>query len=195
MVRHFSFKTLAILLLGMAFSSVAHSQQVNSTTPTLSRVESDKKFAAALQSIADECRAKSLEKQAVETAALNFARDPGRLYVFLPTETTVAAASNDADPSLKAWHDKLQSARLNYAAELLKLATELAAADRGAEAFQLVHESLHWDPTLEVARKALGHRQTDSGWQPYSERLKVKMATRAHSLTKWNSGEYLLVST
>jgi hypothetical protein len=197
-VRHFSFESLAILALCVVLSSVAQSQQGNSQVdalPTLSRAESDRKFAAALQSIADECRAKGLEKQAAETAALNFVRDPGRLYVFLPTETTVDAAAKDVDPSQKMWQDKLRAARLNYAAELLKLATELAAADRGAEAFQLVHESLHWDPALEVARKALGHRQTDSGWQPYSERLKVKKAARDHSLTKWKSGEYLLVST
>ncbi len=198
MVRNFLFVKLVVLVLTMTISRVAYTQQDDSPTanvPTLSRIESDQRFAATLQEIAEECRASGLDKQAVETLNLNFARDPGRLYVFLPTELTVVAAQNDANPSLKVWHEKVHAARVSHAAELLKLATALAAADRGADAFQLVHESLHWDPTLEVARKALGHRQTDSGWQPYSERLKVKLATRPHALTNWKSGDYLLVST
>ncbi len=167
---------------------------VATTTARVDRQEADASFVTALREIAAWCHTEQQGEYAQKTLANFLVRDPGRLYIFLPTETKFPPSSATQDFERK-WYDKIQAARNDHAIALWELAREAADRGQGAEAYQWVHEVLHWNPEFEAARTALGHRLVTEGWQPYSERAKVKRPTRKHALTGWESGTYIQVTT
>lgn len=161
---------------------------------TPARSAADQAFAADLQEIAAWCREQNRPDLAAKTLELNPIRDPQRIMIFLPTAPTLPRTAEPA--SLEAeWQERLAASRQNYAQALLAHARNLAEQGEGGEAYRLLHECLHWDPELESVRRALGHKPTENGWQPYSERVKVRPAQKVHPVTKWPAGDYRLIVT
>lgn len=180
-----------VLLTGISRGAPAHPQELSSDS--LDRRTVDETFATSLDAIAEWCNENGQPALEAKTRELKIVRDPGRLTIFLPTE--FAADEVIEEPATREWHERVQSARNACAQSLLDLARQKAETGQGGEAYRLLHECLHWAPDLSVARQALGHLQTEKGWQPYSERLRVRPANRPHPITKWKAGDYLLVTS
>jgi hypothetical protein len=145
-----------------------------------------------LQEIADWCRQNGLQQQADETLGWQLPEDLERKYIFLPTESSRTAPET---PLQKQWFDKLTVAIVSHGDRVFEMAKRSAAAGAGATAYQFLHETLHYNPDHEEARRILGFRKTETGWQAAAERIKSSPAKRPHPTMNWQPGTYLIVST
>ncbi len=183
---------LANMAVSLGLSWQATNSWCTQVVVTPNRTAADRAFAADLQEIAAWCREHDRPDLAAKTLQLDPIRDPQRTMIFLPTESTLPRTAEQSTPEAE-WQTRLTACRRNYAQALLAHARNLAEQGEGGEAYRLLHECLHWDPELESVRRALGHKHTDNGWQPYSERVKVRQAQKVHPVTKWPAGDYRLI--
>lgn len=145
-----------------------------------------------LREIANWCRQNGLDQQADETMGWQLPEDLGREYIFLPTESSRAPPEQ---PLQKQWFNKLEAALAKHGDRIFELATRSAESGAGATAYQFLHETLHYNPDHEEARKILGYRNTLTGWKTAAERIKISPAKRPHPTMNWQPGTYFLVST
>lgn len=111
----------------------------------LRRVELEKKFRAALETIAKTCDAKDLAKQAKITRGWVISRDAQRLYISLPSEIDPLTPGAKASSLEKFWFKAFSGARKKYAQELFELTMESAEA-HPAMAYRWFHDVLREDP-------------------------------------------------
>ena len=130
-----------------------------------------------LREIADWCRHNGLDQQAVETVGWQRLEDLERQYIFLPTEVS---RTPPEQPLQKQWFDKLDAALATHGDRIFDLAKRSAKTGAGATAYQFLHETLHYNPNHELARKILGYRKTETGWRSASDRTKITPAKRPH---------------
>ena len=159
-----------------------------------SREAIDLDFTERLREIAAWCQDEQLETEKSETMRVFLVRDPQRQYIFLPDRALTDLGKSPSNLNSE-WQAKVNQARQNHAKQLFELARTNAASGHGALAFQLLHEVLYWADDFTPARKALGHKQSDTGWLAYSEKLSIRPATKPHSELKWPAGTYLIATT
>lgn len=161
------------------------------TPSRITREEIDRDFQEQLQQLMKWCDEQGLKQEGAETARIFFARDPQRQYIFLPNGPVKKLPENLA----VSWREQLDEQREKYAESLFDLARQELYGTKGASSYQLLHEVLYWNPDHAAAREALGHRRGEDGWLAYSERLKVRDASKAHPELNWPAGSYQLVTT
>lgn len=155
----------------------------------------ERSFADELQDIALWCRQNGHPELSEKTFAWHQNRDLSRQYIFIAPIKGMPAPKSD-DETIREWETKIVKARRQHAVRVYKLAAAAADSGAGASAFQLLHEVLFYDPDHEPVRKILGHRaEKEGGWQVSPDRLKMKKATRQHSVLNWKPKTYFSVTT
>ncbi|MEZ6095990.1 MAG: hypothetical protein R3C03_17500 [Pirellulaceae bacterium] len=194
--RQFCVVLATVVILFHLSSAIAQEQ---GSLEIVDRSNIDKQFSQEISELATWCHENQHDDWARQTLETLIVRDPNRMYIFLPTESAGESTATSTDLEQE-WRTRLSEVKKRHTGRLIEW-TEQSLRDGevedgvGAKAFQTLHECLHWDPENDRIRTALGHRKTDDGWQPYSERLKVKTSTRTQPITGWPKGSYLQVTT
>ena len=175
--------------------STAIAQEVQ-TDWRAERMRLERQYGDALQDIANWARANDAAQQVNPTLELFINRDLKRQYIYLPNENSMPTVPKALkDKALIEWLGKINEARVAHAERIFKLAKKAADKKAGAIAFQLLNEVVCHDRDHEVARKILGHKKTDTGWNVTSDRIRVQKAKRKHDTIEWDSKSYIRVKT
>ena len=156
------------------------------------RIVLHRSFADELQQIGNWCRENRLPNQVGQTFKLYEKRDPGRQYIFLPTEKTMPTPP--AGP-LGQWLGKINDARRAHAAKVFALAKEAADAGAGGIAFQLLHEVIHFDRDHEAARRILHHKRNGKVWELWPEKTKTTVSRKQHEVMGWPEQTWSITRT
>ena len=119
------------------------------------RTETDTTFQAALNKLAQRCDELKLPEQAKQTRQLQIVRRPDQQVIFLPSGQDPLEPAANASQTIRFWHQELTKHRQAQAQGLFALVNPLLAADQAAEAYRLLFEILHYDPTHAAAAKIL----------------------------------------
>jgi hypothetical protein len=159
----------------------------------------DRQLADELQDLADWCRKVGLNDQVGPTFDLYQVRDLDRQYIFMPSEKSLLTPDQvqpkPVEGDLATWLLKVNEVKRAHAANILELAKEAADAKAGAVAFQLLHEVIYFDRDHEQVRKILGHKKTPEGWNVYSDRIKLRTASKRHPVLGWAAKTYFVAKT
>lgn len=124
--------------------------------------------------------------------------DPSRNYFFVPPDQLPmdpAGLSGQAAPAAKgelALDPVLQEMFQSHASRLYSLAEQAAAAGQAAHAYQLLHETLLYDPGHRAARRWL---QLPLPSSRSSSAMVVRPGRRAHARYGWLPGRYHTIIT
>ena len=119
------------------------------------RTQTDATFRAALNKLAERCDELKLPQQAKQTRQLQVVHRPDQQVIFLPSRQDPRAPAANASQTVRFWYQELTKHRQAQAQGLFALVNPLLAADRPAEAYRLLFEILHHDPTHAEATKIL----------------------------------------
>jgi len=142
------------------------------------------KFGEQLAQLANKCDDLKLSDQAAITRSWLVQRGSDRQYLFIDDGTDPQLPSDDASELVKFWHRKFLQLRADHAEALFALAGEIANSGDGTAAYQLLHETLHHDPTHQEARRVLGLGS------PSSTRIARRSGTKSHPDFGWQRGRY-----
>ncbi len=191
------FLAIAWLVSPFAYAQPAAVLNIASgdSPPASDRLEADRQFIAEIKQVLEFCRAHELVAERELTLRTYIERDPQRQYIFFASDDNDRWQRPEFVSSNPDWIRQIRAATTDYASHLYELALTRAAAGHGADAFQLVHEVLHWDPGHAEARRILGHRRAGEGWQVVSERLRKQRPNRPHPQLAWPAGTYWQMTT
>lgn len=150
-------------------------------------------FRAELTELANWCQTEGLAAEATSTLEWSRDRDVERQYLYLPGEAPWEPETGEG--ARGEWLDRLAQLRRQQAERIWELAERAVEAGAGGFAFQRIHEVLYYNPDHEQARRVLGHRRGEAGWQITLDRLRVRDATRPHPVMNWPAKTYRLVSS
>ncbi|HMP78045.1 MAG TPA: hypothetical protein PKD54_01210 [Pirellulaceae bacterium] len=194
------FLTVVVLACFAAFSWSQRAAWTQSNLETLAivagdRAQVDQPFLVQLRELLAWCESRQLAREQELTLRLYIERDPGRQYIFFPSddgERWQRAIYAECDHD---WRQRIDELTADYARKLYQLALTWAATNRGTDSYQLLHEVLYWDPGHSEARRVLGHRRNGDGWQVVSERLRKQRGARPQSQMNWPAGSYWQIYT
>lgn len=141
-------------------------------------------FAEKLAQLADKCDELMLDEQAQITRSWLVEQGSGRQYLFVPSDVDQHKPPDDAPDVVKFWYRKFMQLRSDHGAALFELAKATSEQGDGTTAYQLLHESLHHDPTQKDARRVLERGS------PLSTRIARRTGTRNHPDFGWRRGRY-----
>ena len=128
------------------------------------RGELDRRFAAQLSRIADQCRQADLPEQERITRQWIVRRNPNRQYFFPVSRRDATNPGAGADLKVVQWYEEFLRNRMEYADGLFDLSEQARVNKQPAIAYQLLFDVLRENPDHEPARKILGYKQHDEGW-------------------------------
>ncbi len=174
---------------------LAQATTIAAAADPVDRIEADRTFQAALESLAVKCDKLGLPAQEKLSRTWFIRRDPRRYYLFLPPETGLTKPAADAPRLVKLWHARFVQLRKEQAERLFTLAQQqLKAGDEGA-AYRLVHEVLHEDPDHARARHVLGYSKSERGWRHAARRPSRRRNRGSHPQFGWASNKYWRVDS
>ncbi|MBM3999809.1 MAG: hypothetical protein FJ297_09780 [Planctomycetes bacterium] len=154
-------RIVVLAVLTLFLSGTASRGRENTDEPD--RGAADAAFRSSLEELAARCDAQGLEREAALTRGWWIRRDPDRQYAFLPPPSAPQSPIEGGGEASGRWWADFRAARDAQAERLLELAKKTAPLDP-ALAYQWLHEALHENPDLTVAREALGYRRSGDAW-------------------------------
>ncbi|MBC7857014.1 MAG: hypothetical protein IAF94_26590, partial [Pirellulaceae bacterium] len=154
------------------------------------RAKLDAAFAEKLASLAKKADELGLKDQAAITRSWIIPRYGGRQYLFLPEAKDPLAPKSGASDLEQKWYAKLQEHRAAQAEGLLELAKAESKGERGARAYQLLHEVLRENPDHLEARRILGYHKVAAGWGLVGTTSPPAPGRKAHPKHRWPAGKY-----
>ena len=181
--------TLCAAWMALCIPELLNAQEPAGKNWRIERQSIERLFADDVQELANELRGERNPAGANTVMELYQKRDLQRQYVFVPTEGIIAEPANDLQARIK-------EIKASHAQRVFELAKSAAENRSDADAFQLLHEVIHLDPSHKEARTALAHKfNEDDGWQVTSDRIRVAKATKKQETMGWKKLTYLRVST
>lgn len=167
----------------------------DTTNWRLARQELDQEYQQRIEQLAEWCQQNDLPQQVEATLQLGLPRDVNRQIFFIPSELPEGIENGETDVDLAEWSRKVAEIRHWQADRIYQLATKAAEAEAGAAAIRLLNEVLYYNRDHEDARRALGHRRQDDGWQVYPDRIQIRRSIRPHDLIGWSAQSYYSATT
>jgi hypothetical protein len=159
------------------------------------RADTDAKFTANLNQLADKCDELGLAEQAEITRNWLVPRAADRQYLFLVSETDPAKPPDAAMPVVHHWYRYFRQFRSTQANKLFELAQAEIEAGRFATAYRLVHEVLREDPDHKDARRILGYTRVNGRWRIPGAVERVRPGRLTHPKLGWAPGKYWRIET
>ena len=148
------------------------------------------RYRTKLADLADTCEQDDMPIEASRARLSIPIRDPGRQYLFTPP-TMAPAEPPDASDRQKSFHQQFTSIRKQYAAGVFQLAQFAARHSLGPQAYQLLHETLVYDPDHKLARTAMGFRNHQQfGWIRSAKPTRAWLARTPQKTIGWDKGTY-----
>ena len=157
---------------------------------TLDRAPLDAAFREEIEKVVKICDQFKLPQLAAATRSWDIARDPHRIYVFIPDRASTHNPKPDAAKIHHQWFKRLTSLRKAHAKKLFDLAGRALDEKKGTLAYQLVHEVLHFDPDHKEARRILGYRQISGKWSGPKLIKKASRSRISHPKVGFSRGKY-----
>lgn len=176
----------------VTLSSLSWAQTAKEPAPSKNwRVERDRlsqPFQVKLQKLAGELAEAGDQRAARTVLAEVLSRDLERQFIFVPDEASATIPNAD-------WEKQLKTLKETHAENLFDLAKSAAEQGAGATAFQLLHETIYFNPDHEQVRGILGHTKTEKGWRISSDRIRAKKGTQIQKIMQWKKKTYVRVTT
>ncbi|MGI9515925.1 MAG: DUF1570 domain-containing protein [Pirellulaceae bacterium] len=148
-----------------------------------------------LDSLAQWCDEQGLQSEADATRARIMQRDPARQYIYMPPVVAPVAPA-DASDLQQELHNRLMMIERDFAEKLLQQAQLAAEQDRGAAAYQRLHEVLAHDPDHAEARRILGFRQAEDGnWMRSARGTRANESRTRQETMGWAAGTYHVIQS
>ena len=148
------------------------------------RAEADATLQAALNTLAQRCDELKLPAQAKQTRQWQIVRRPDQQVIFLPSRQDPLKPAASASQTIRFWHQELTKHRQAHAQQLFALVEPLLAADQPGQAYQLLFEVLHADPTHDQAAKIVALPKTPA------RKPRVVAGRARHARLKWAARSY-----
>jgi hypothetical protein len=148
------------------------------------RAEADATLQAALNTLAQRCDELKLPAQAKQTLQWQIVRRPDQQVIFLPSRQDPLKPAASASQTIRFWHQELTKHRQAHAQQLFALVEPLLAADQPGQAYQLLFEVLHVDPTHDQAAKIVALPKTPA------RKPRVSSGRARHARLKWAARSY-----
>ncbi len=158
--------------------------------PAADRREGDEAFRHELAALADKCDELNLPEQGSLCRAWLIERDPRRHYLFLPATIDATRPKPDDPQLIRFWHARFTQLRTAQADRLFELARSQAEAGQEGDAYRLLHEVLHEHPDHAEARRILGWKRSDRGWDRSFQRPSRRRTRGPHPQFGWASNQH-----
>ena len=182
----FTFSTFALILALFAENAFADEP---------ARLRAHQQLLADLEVVAKKCEQLKLTKLARVTRGYAEARDPQRLYLFMPDRARSLKPAKNAPAIHSSWYNRLLRVRKAHAQRLFELAKKDVETNPTL-AYQLLHEVLYHDADHEQARTILGYKQSGNRWTPPRKRIdSVRRGTISLPKVRFVRGKHWRINT
>ncbi len=153
------------------------------------------RFNQQLEGLAQWCEENGLDPLARRVRGSIVKRDPSRQYIYMPPAHGTTAPAG-ADDLVQEFHNRWSDIKREFASRLLEQARRAAEQDRGADAYQLLHEVLVHDPDHQEVRRILGFRQhDDAGWIRSARATRATAGRTRQEIMGWSAGTYHVIQS
>lgn len=149
------------------------------------RAKLDAAFQDHLEALARRCDELEMDDAARTTRQWFVRRDPNRRYVFLIPDRDQTVPSPGAPKQAQQWYAKFRMIRNHQADAVWQLAGDAIDTGRAGPAYRWLHEVVRENPDHEAARRLLGYRRGQGGWQNVEARSRTRRGRGRHPQFGW----------